>query len=93
MIRKDIPGYEFVKNVAIAEGYEYCNCNLLFVVKQNSNGDYLGSICEVAENKGDNYDVLREKYPFKESGDGHLIWYGCVEPLPFGGDMICFCWS
>ena len=84
MINKNINGYELVKNVTKAGGYEHCGQNLLFAVRRDSE-DYLEGLCEVRENTRENYRELDTKYPFEE---GYIIWFGEV-----AGDKIRFYWS
>ena len=84
MINKNIIGYELVKNVTKAGGYEYCGQDKLFVIRRNSN-DYLADLCEVRENVRGTYRELEEKYPFE---NGYIIWFGEVV-----GDTIRFYWG
>lgn len=97
MVKPAIKGYEFVKNVVLADGCERTGCDLLFVVRRNCGDDYLRGLCEVAENKDyEAYKALEAKYPFGK----YIIWHGCVRTLPKGsrrlpegGDIIEFYWS
>ena len=91
MINKNIIGYELVKNVVKADGYERCGCDKLFVVRRGSE-NYLEGLCEVRDNTRENIDELETKYPFKD----YIIWWGTVnydlssdEPK----DEIMFYWS
>lgn len=84
MINKNIIGYELVKNVTKADGYEHCGQDTLFVVRRNSE-NYLDGLCEVRENTHENHRELEAKYPFKE---GYIIWCGEI-----ACDRIRFYWS
>lgn len=96
MIDKNIIGYEFVKNVVSADGYERTGCDYLFAVRRNCNGNYLDGLCEVRKNKGRAYEELEEKYPFET----HIVWFGGIYPNYdykkhefLGTDRIEFHWG
>ena len=90
MISEKIKGYEYVKNVTVADGYERCDCDKLFVVRRGD-GDYLDRLCEVAENTRENRIALEKKYPNEE----YIIWWGeVVYNLEYDDrDEIHFYWS
>lgn len=95
-INSNIKGFNFVKNVVSAGGYERTGCDYLFAVKRNSGGDYLSALCEVRRNEGNNYEEMCEKFPFET----HIVWHGTILPnYDFkrreytGTDRIEFYWS
>ena len=99
MINKNIIGYELVKNVVKAEGYERCGYDKLFVVRKDCGGDYLKGLCEVRENTDENRRALEAKYGIEKwdiSNDDYIMWGGTIvydlssdEPK----DEIMFYWS
>ena len=96
MVNKNIIGFELVKNVVKAEGYERCGYDLLFVVRKNSDGDYLSALAEVRENTDENRRAIEQKYGIKKyhiCNDDYIVWGGCIVTLPNGSDKICFYWS
>lgn len=95
MISKNIPGYDFVKNVKGCDGYERCGYDMLFVVRRNCR-DYLTGLVEVCKNENGAWAKLRAKY----NDDDYIIWSGEIVTvergsarLPHGGDFIRFYWS
>ena len=102
MIKKNIEGYDLVKNVKGCGGYERCGYDKLFVVDKH-NDDYLDGLCAVCENTDTNRRRLKEKYGIDKyciSNDDYIIWGGEIATLPVGskslpdgGDFIRFYWS
>lgn len=95
MINKNIPGYDFVKNVKGCDGYERCGYDMLFVVRRNCR-DYLTGLVEVCKNENGAWAKLIAKY----NDDDYIIWSGEIVTiekgsarLPHGGDYIRFYWS
>lgn len=91
-INSNIIGYELVKNVVKAEGYEYCRQDKLFAVRRGCD-DYMEALCEVRENTRENFAELEAKYPFEE---GYIIWFGTVNydlSSDVPQDEIEFYWS
>lgn len=99
VINPNIVGYEFVKDVVAAGGFERTACDLLFVYRRPTDGgclDHLANLCEVRKNTRADYDALRAMYPFET----HIVEFGCVRTLPegaavlpSGGDVIELYWS
>ncbi len=95
MINKNIPGYDFVKNVKGCDGYERCGYDMLFVVRRNCR-DYLTGLVEVCKNETGAWAKLRAKY----NDNDYIIWSSEIVTiergsarLPLGGDYIRFYWS
>jgi len=95
MIDKNIPGYDYVKNVKGCDGYERCGYDMLFVVRRNCR-DYLTGLVEICKNENGARAKLRAKY----NDDNYIIWSGEIVTiekgsarLPYGGDYIRFYWS
>ena len=96
MVNKNIIGFELVKNVTKCGGYERCGYDKLFVVRKNSDGDYLNALVEVRENTDENRRAIEQKYGIQQyhiCNDDYIVWGGCIVPLPDGSDKICFYWS
>ena len=96
MVNNNIIGFELVKNVVKAEGYEHCGYDKLFVVRKNSDGDYLNALTEVRENTDENRRAIEQKYGIQQyniCNDDYIVWGGCIVTLPNGSDKICFYWS
>ncbi len=90
MISKEIIGYELVKDVKEAYGCERTGCDKLFAVRRSDDGDYLTNLVEVRENTYENYEALKEKYPFND----FIVWQGTVVySLDGSDDVIEFYWS
>ena len=85
MVRPGIPGYEYVKNVHEANGYERCQCLYTFVVERGKSDNPAG-IVEVIKGccSYETYKALYKKYSF----DKYIIWYGTIE-----GGEVKYCWS
>lgn len=80
-INKNIEGYEMVKNVVEALGWERCGCTHLFAVKRGSGcgggKEGLDGIVAVSEDTSyENYKRLQEQFPFED----YIIWYGTIRP-------------
>ena len=84
MVRPGIPGYEYVKNVHEANGYERCQCLYTFVVERGKS-DYPAGIVEVV--KGCSYEICEALYK-KYSFGKYIVWYGTIE-----GGEVKYCWS
>lgn len=97
MIDKNIIGYDLVKNVVSAVGYERCGYNKLFVVsKHGEKGDYLSRLVEVRELTEENERELEKKYGFEKYhivNDDYIMWGGEIVTRRDGKDEIRFYWS
>lgn len=100
-INKNIEGYELVRKVTKALGCERTLCNYLFAVKRKGGQCGFGEkgleeIVAVAETSHENYERLKEEFPFKD----YIVWHGTILPNYNykkreydGTDRIEFCWS
>ena len=97
MINKSIVGYELVKNVDKCYGVEHGRQNYLFVVLRDTKGefekgDYLSRLVEVRENTNENYNAIREKYPYEN--EDYILWFGDISYSLCGKkDEIIFHWG
>lgn len=98
MINKNIIGYDLVKNVVKAGGYERCGYDKLFVLHKDCT-DYLEGLCEVRENTEENRRELEAKYGFErydDVNDEYIMWGGTIDYDLSGDepkDEIMFYWS
>lgn len=88
-VNKDIMGYDLVKDVVRAEGYERCPTDKLFAIRRGE-GNYLERLAEVRENTRENLAEMKAKFNSEE----YIIWWGTVNyDLDGNEDEIEFYWS